>query len=245
MNNTSAILLFIHLMLLANLRFVHAQDSLSPCVVRMFNLGVSYKGECKDGLADGKGEANGLHRYDGYFKNGLPNGYGVYYYDDSTYYAGYFLNGLKEGKGESHFIRKGIADSIVKGYWSGNEFRGKKYITYDFDGGTKFDRYEINASPGTGHTISFEIYTTSGSPDGFPTDLQGKPGYVLKLDELNVGNNIIIRLLSEVITPTRTFVTYDINVFPAILYGTMSNGDSFKLHLYKNAKWTARFYVNK
>lgn len=223
----------------------HAQDTSSSCKVLMLNLGVSYKGDCKNGLADGQGEAVGRHRYIGIFKRGLPNGYGTYYYEDSSYYAGYFLEGLKEGKGETHYLRSGKADSTIKGYWSGNEFCGKKYIPYTFDGGSKFDRYDITPTPETGRTISFEISTTSGSPTGVPTDFQGKPGYVLRLDDLNAGNNIILRLLSQIDTPTRTFVTYDISAFPAILYGTLSNGDSFKLHLYKSAKWTVRLYVNK
>jgi hypothetical protein len=238
-------IIFIPLIILLKAGPIHAQDSTATCTVRVFNLGVSYKGECKNGLADGQGEATGIHRYKGAFKNGMPNGYGTYYYNDSTWYAGYFLDCLKEGKGEEHFSHKGKPDSTIKGYWSGNEFRGKKYITYDFDGATKFDRSEIIATPETGHTISFEISTASGSPNGAPFDLYGNPGYVLKLTDLNVGNNTIIRWLSETVTATRSVVTYDINAFPVILYGTLSNGDSFKLHLYKNAKWMVRFFVNK
>jgi hypothetical protein len=237
--------IFCFLLSLLHGSFANAQDNAPQCQVLVLNLGVSYKGECKNGLADGQGEAVGRHRYTGSFKYGMPNGYGIYYYDDSTYHAGYFLDGLKEGKGETHYIQKDKADSTIKGYWSGNEFRGKKYITYTFDGGSKFDRYDINPTPESGHTISFEISTTSGSPTGVPGDLQGKPGYVLRLDELNAGNNIILRLLSKIDTPTRTFVTYDISAFPAIIYGTLSNGDSFKLHLYKSAKWTIRFFVNR
>jgi hypothetical protein len=231
--------------LLLHTMIIHGQDSSSSCKVRLQTLGAAYRGACKNGLADGQGEAVGLHRYKGSFKRGVPNGYGVYYYDDSTYYAGYFLEGLKEGKGETHYTRKGKTDSTISGYWSGNEFCGKKYITYTFDGGSKFDRYDISPSAESGRSILFEISTTSGSPTGVPTDLQGKPGYVLRLDELNAGNNIILRLLSSVDTPTRTFVTYDISAFPAIIYGTLSNGDSFKLHLFKSAKWTVRLFVNR
>lgn len=224
---------------------VFAQDSTATCKVLLLNLSGTYKGECKDGLAHGQGEAAGINRYSGIFKYGKPNGAGIYYYNDSTYHAGYFLDGQKEGKGETHYVHKGRPDSTVKGYWSGNEFRGKKYITYAFDGATKFDRYEINASPQTGRTISFEISTTSGSPTGVPSDFQGQPGYVLRLVDLNAGNKAIIRLLSVVETPTRFHVTYDIDSFPVILYATMSNGDNFKLELYKPATWNVRLYINR
>lgn len=224
--------------------YVHAQDT-GSCKVLVLNIGVSYKGECKDGLADGQGEARGRHRYNGLFKFGKPNGYGIYYYDDSTYHAGNFLEGQKEGKGEMHFMHQGKPDSTIKGYWSGNEFRGKKYITYAFNGASRFDRYDISPTPESGRTITFDISTTSGSPSGYPSDFQGQPGYVLMLEDLSAGNNVIIRQLSEVNTPTKTHVTYDISAFPVVLYGKLSNGDNFQLDLYKPAKWTVKFYVNK
>lgn len=235
-------LIFILLMIT---HFAYAQDNSKTCKVLTVNLSGSYKGDCKNGVAEGEGEAIGLQRYRGSFKDGKPNGAGVYYYDDSTFHAGFFLDGQKEGKGESHYIRAGKPDSVVKGYWSGNVFRGKKYTTYAFNGGTFFDRYEINASPQSGRTISFEISTTSGSPTGVPSDLQGKPGYVLRLEDLTSGNSAIIRLLSVVETPTKFHVTYDIDRFPAILYGTMSNGNNFRLDLYKPATWNVKLYLNK
>ncbi|MEP7106375.1 MAG: hypothetical protein ABI760_00305 [Ferruginibacter sp.] len=228
-----------------NAGLIKAQDSTGSCKVLVFNLGDSYKGECKNGLAHGQGEAIGRNRYNGSFKYGKPNGYGVYHYDDSSYHEGYFLDGQKEGKGETHYLHKGKPDSTIKGYWSGNEFRGKKYTTYAFDGASKFDRSEIIGTPETGNTISFEISTTSGSPTGVPSDFQGQPGYVLRLVDLNSASKSIIRLLSTVETPTRFHVTYDISEFPVTLYATMSNGDSFKLELYKPAKWTVRLFINR
>ncbi|CAN5353962.1 hypothetical protein BH11BAC5_BH11BAC5_53990 [soil metagenome] len=222
-----------------------AQDSAQTCKVLTLTLDKTYTGECKNGLAHGQGEAFGQHHYKGTFKYGRPNGAGVYYYDDSTYHAGFFQDGQKEGKGETHYMHKGKADSTIKGFWSGNTYRGKNYVTYDFNGATMFDRYEIKATPETGRTISFEISTTSGSPTGVPSDFQGQPGYVLRLEDIVAGDKAIIRKLSTVETPTRFHVTYDIDSFPVKLYVTMSNGNNFTLNLYKAATWTVRLYVNK
>ena len=222
-----------------------AQDADSACKVLTLTLNQHYTGDCKDGLANGQGEATGQQRYKGTFKDGEPNGAGVMYYNDSFYHAGLFQDGQKEGKGETHYLRQGRADSIIKGFWSGNIYRGKNYVTYDFNGATMFDRYEIKASPQSGRTISFEISTTSGSPTGVPSDFQGQPGYVLRLDEINAGDKAIIRKLSTVETPTRFHVTYDIDSFPVKLYVSMSNGNNFTLNLYKAATWTVRLYVNK
>jgi hypothetical protein len=224
---------------------VTAQDSTQVCKVLTPTLNIRYTGECKDGVANGQGEAFGRHRYKGTFKYGKPNGAGVYYYDDSTYHAGFFQDGQMEGKGETHYLHNGKTDSTVKGFWSGNVYRGKDYKTYDFNGASMFDRYEIKATPQSGRTISFEIYTTSGSPTGVPSDFQGQPGYVLRLEDIVAGDGAIIRKLSTVETPTRFHVTYDIDTFPVKLYVTMSNGNNFTLNLYKAATWTVRLYVNK
>jgi hypothetical protein len=194
---------------------VTAQDAAQNCKVLTLTLDKSYTGECKNGLAHGQGEAFGQHHYKGTFKYGKPNGAGVYYYDDSTYHAGFFQDGQKEGKGETHYLQKGKADSTIKGFWSGNTYRGKNYVTYDFNGATMFDRYEIKATPESGRTISFEISTTSGSPTGVPSDFQGQPGYVLRLEDIVAGDKAI------------------------------SNGNNFTLNLYKAATWTVRLYVNK
>src|ERR1700712_5940081 len=101
--------------ILLNTSATKAQDSTSACRVVALNLLTRYKGECKDGLANGQGEAVGIHHYKGNFRNGIPNGYGTYYYDDSTWYAGYFQDGTKEGKGETHYLHKGKEDSTIKG----------------------------------------------------------------------------------------------------------------------------------
>jgi hypothetical protein len=93
---------------------LYAQDSSNTCKVELAMLTGSYKGDCKNGYANGKGEALGTHRYAGLFKNGLPHGKGTYYYTDGSYYTGSFQNGIKEGKGEMHYLRNTLSDSLIK-----------------------------------------------------------------------------------------------------------------------------------
>lgn len=244
MKNILLVIIFIAFLIFFNRRIAYAQDSASSCKVLSLNINTYYKGECKNGLADGQGEARGRHRYNGSFKFGKPDGYGIYYYDDNTYYAGYFLEGQREGKGETHYLDNGKPDSIIKGYWSGNEFRGKKYVTYSFNGATRLDRYEIKATPESGRTITFELATTSGSPTGIPTDFSNSPGYVLRLVQLEAAH-AAVRLQSSIDRASRSYVIYDIDAFPVTLFGTLSNGDNFTLELYKPAKWNVRFYINR
>ena len=37
--------------------------------------------------------------YDGEYKNGIKNGYGIYYYSNGERYEGIFSEGIREGKG--------------------------------------------------------------------------------------------------------------------------------------------------
>lgn len=129
-SHVTLILLFVFLKFNSAL----AQDSIQSCKIELTNLMGKYIGECKNGYANGKGEATGIHHYIGTFKNGLPHGTGIYYYNDSAYYSGNFQDGIKEGKGEFHYMRKGLPDSLVKGYWSADVFRGKLYVTNKISG---------------------------------------------------------------------------------------------------------------
>ena len=229
-----------------------SQDNTTTCKVLLNYLNIDYKGGCKKGLADGQGEAKGLrHRYVGLFQNGLPNGNGTYYYSDSVYYTGNFQDGIKEGKGETHYTKYNKPDSIIKGYWSGDEFKGKKYTTYLFKSETVFNHVDINSAEGGG-LLAIEISTTSGGPDGTITgfsDVDNKPtgnsGYVLTLDELATTDGKQIRQLSKTATAKSTTVMYQLSSFPAKLAGIFSNGNTVILELYKKANWTIKLNLNK
>ncbi len=92
-----------------------------------------------------------------------------------------------------HYLSGEKKDSVIKGYWSGNEYRGKKYKTYNFNAASRFDRWDVSPTAESGNMIMFEISTTSGSPKGLPSDLSGKPGYVMTLSEL-VSNDPLLAL---------------------------------------------------
>jgi hypothetical protein len=222
---------------------VLAQGS-EPCKVEVENLTGKYAGECKNGYANGNGEAQGLHRYTGSFRNGLPNGKGVYYYSDSVYHSGSFQDGIKEGKGETHYLRSGMTDSVIRGYWSADEYRGKSYQTYMFSGEGQFDLTEISPSAETGNTITIEISTTSGAPDGTPKSTSGSD-FVLTVTELATSDENTVKQVQTYSTASKFSATYQISSFPIKLQATLSNGRTFDLELYKAANWKARLYMNR
>ncbi len=230
--------LFVFAAVLANA--IYAQDSTAVCKVLSETINTSYTGECKKGLAHGKGEAKGLYRYVGNFKNGRPNGKGIMYYGDN-FFDGSFQEGLKEGKGEMHFINNGV-DSVVKGYWSGDEYRGKSYKTYQLTGANDFDRAEVTPSSESGNKITIEISTTSSDA---PKDVNGFRPSIELTELMSVKLNSLLKLISTTESPIKYTWTFEITEFPITLRGTLSNGRSFILELYKSANWTFKIYINK
>ena len=227
--------------LLSSPLILRAQDSVNTCKVLLESIKGEYTGECKKGLAHGKGESKGIFRYAGDFKYGLPNGKGILY-SGSNFFDGTFQNGIKEGKGEMHFIRINNTDSIIKGYWSGDEFRGKSYKTYQTDAISKFDHVEVSPTSGAGSRITVEISTTSRDLDS-PTY---NPRVSVVLTELiSVKLRSLIKLLSTSESANKSTWTFEITEFPITLRGELSNGQNFNLDLYKSADWMFRIFINK
>ena len=214
----------------------------ADCKVTDSNLSGIYQGECKNGMADGKGEAKGVHKYNGTFKAGIPEGNGTYYFNDNMYYIGAFKHGIKEGKGEMHYIRNG-SDSIVKGFWSGDEFRGRDYITYSLSGEKRFEQFEPRPSKETGNIVTFELSTTSGAPNGRSATVT--EGSVLLITELYSTNGVEVRKLSEFNSGFRSTVKYEIEKFPVKLTCHLTIGEPVYIELYKAAKWMIKVYLNR
>jgi hypothetical protein len=223
---------------------LQAQRDSTYCTVRWKDLQTWYTGDCKLGMAEGSGEAKGVHHYKGSFKDGMPDGEGVYDYSDSVFYTGHLQDGIREGKGEMHYLHRNFPDSIVKGFWSADEFRGKKYTTYTFNSSTTFDNLEIKPSSGSGNTITFEISTTSGSPNGAPSGT-GNSGFVLSLKDIISPSSSIVKTISKFESARKSYITYELSGFPCSLSGVLSDNSTFNLELFKSANWKVRFFVNK
>lgn len=72
----------------------------SPCRVLDPELAGSYAGGCKDGFANGKGEARGVAEYRGEFRMGMKHGRGVKRWPDGDRYDGEFADDRRHGTGD-------------------------------------------------------------------------------------------------------------------------------------------------
>ncbi len=220
-----------------------AQESVDSCKVLSKSINLEYRGPCKKGLANGIGEAKGIHQYKGNFKNGYPNGNGIYYYSDNMYFDGNFQNGIKEGKGEMHYKKNEQPDSIVKGYWSADVYRGKNYVTYTTDAVAKFDQVDISPSSQSGNKVTIEISNTSKSLDGKIYNSRGLDIYLTEL--VSMKSNSLLKLLSTNDSQLKSIWVFEVTEFPIQLRGVLSNGQNFNLELYKCADWLVRLFMNK
>ncbi|MBK8504163.1 MAG: hypothetical protein IPL46_19320 [Saprospiraceae bacterium] len=97
----------------------------NDCKVLLDKIGSQYTGDCKKGLAEGAGSAQGEDKYEGEFKKGLPNGSGVYTFGNGDVYTGEFKKGLKDGKGKMMIKLGGDQTREQVGFWIDDKYIGE------------------------------------------------------------------------------------------------------------------------
>lgn len=162
---TSILVLFL---LFINSHLILAQST--ECKVLLPELVGSYNGKCKKGIAHGNGVAEGKDKYDGRFKNGLPDGYGTYTYSNGSVYEGYFSEGKKHGNGKYRAIING-KDSSFNGVWKDDNF--VKFIvppSYKVNRSINVNRLTIQRV-GEGKRVFF-VFTQNGMTNSTISNLQ-------------------------------------------------------------------------
>ena len=126
------------------------------CKVLKPEISGQYSGDCKNGLADGKGIAEGQDTYEGKFKKGLPNGLGTYTWSTGEVYKGSWKDGKEDGNGQFTFKSKGC-DTTTTGVWKADVFSKIKVPeAYDVHRNNGIKRYNVTRL-GDGAKISLAI----------------------------------------------------------------------------------------
>jgi hypothetical protein len=109
----------------------------TACRVLDPELVATYQGGCKDGLAEGYGEAKGKAEYRGDFHAGRKHGKGVKTWPSGDRYEGEFVEDRKEGSGRYTWSPRGpFAGERYSGAWLNDLRQG--YGVYEWPSG---DRY--------------------------------------------------------------------------------------------------------
>lgn len=190
---------------------VSAQET---CNVLLPAISGKYEGDCKKGKAWGKGKAQGEDLYIGEFKDGVPEGKGVYQWKNGNTYDGEWLKGKKQGPGRITYKREGKKDSIVGGFWQKDQYAGlneKPFIIYS----RSSQIAKINLSKNTRddiNTIIIEVQNTTAGTSSLSRGVQPKPeitdislrrGNFLQITEGVSGPKSTVKQLNKVDFPFR------------------------------------------
>jgi hypothetical protein len=180
--------------------YVYAQQS--DCKVLLPAISGSYSGECKKGLAHGKGIAQGIDRYEGQFTKGIPNGRGTYKWANGNYYEGEWQKGMRHGAGKMVY-----PDSTVTGIWKNDEYAGKTDLPpYKITTSLNVSRSVIRKSISTANEIKISIMQ-GGVPNSTIED------FSLAFDsgqEFHMGNTYGIQNTSVPLYVKVTYLTWNV-----------------------------------
>ncbi|MDA3779115.1 MAG: hypothetical protein PF487_02600, partial [Bacteroidales bacterium] len=119
MNTFFKLLLLTFFSFVISINPIISQENIDKCKVLDKNINEYYEGECKKGLAHGKGIAKGIDTYNGKLKKGLPHGYGKYVWKNGSYYEGKWRKGKRNGKGKMY---NSLTKKETKGIWKKDVF---------------------------------------------------------------------------------------------------------------------------
>ncbi len=160
------------------------------CKVLKDDIAGEYIGPCKKGLANGQGMSKGENKYDGEFKNGLPNGKGTIVYANGGRYVGQWKKGLRHGEGTYIFNMDG-KDSIADGNWKADKYLGAKRIKqYEIVRKRSVSRYTIRKDEHSVLNRVKIVVKNSGETLRPPQNINGTPGVIFRNWDYAVYENI-------------------------------------------------------
>ena len=221
------------LLIVTNLIFsgflLKAQET---CEVKIKDIQGTYTGECEKGKANGKGKSVGLDQYEGEFKEGYPDGKGMYTWKDGHYYVGFFKKGKMEGKGDMYYEAQSGKDSVISGYWKKDKYYGeyeKQYIV--IANTTRINKIECSLTDKKGDNIFLTIHQKTGSSNVVGSSVS--PAYITSVSSISgfyysknnqIQTNSSLTRVQQVAFP-----------FHAIFY--LSNGENAEIKFFEKGNY--------
>lgn len=151
------------------------------CRVLKSGISETYTGGCKKGLAHGQGSATGIDRYEGQFRNGLPDGTGTYTWENGDIYTGEWKEGKRQGIGKYTFLAN-EKTTVQEGQWVDDKYTGPvipKPLVLSKEG---IDRFTFRKNGNVRNRVLIDIFQ-NGTRNTSVSDLliSSSSGYESKL----------------------------------------------------------------
>lgn len=195
------------------------------CEVKVKELQGAFTGGCEKGKANGTGKAVGTDQYEGEFKDGYPDGKGMYTWNDGHYFIGSFKKGKLEGKGDMYYESVSGNDSVISGFWKKDKYYGeyeKQFIV--IANTTRINKIDCSLTDKKGDNIYITVHQRNGSSSpAYVTNVSSISGFFYSKNN-QVQTNISLTRLQQVGFP-----------FHAIFY--LSNGENAEIKFYEKGNY--------
>ena len=214
-----------HILLIASFFIFCCFTSLAQqtCEVKLKDIQGTYTGECANDKANGKGKSVGVDEYEGEFKDGYPEGKGMYTWKDGHYFVGFFKKGNKEGKGDMYYESAKGEDSIIAGFWKKDKYVGEyehQFIVQSQSG--RISKVNCRFVDKKTRNITIEVHQLSNGA-GVQTQ-----AYIPTVGDVSVLNGTYYSKNSH--TMTNSSVTYLKDVtYPFRAIFTLTTGDATEI----------------
>ena len=215
-----------------------AQD----CEVLLDSLKGKYTGACNKGKADGEGKAEGVDSFSGNFKKGLPDGEGRYTWKNGNWYKGFWKKGIQNGKGEMHYLKTGLPDSIVTGFWKAGIYAGLYEKPYDvfYRSEAVTDVRVTRDSKSTLNELIVRVSNTTGNTAGIRSGFHP----VIKLISQDVKEGFFNLMQKQETGNYKNFYTFRSVTYPLRIQLYFERNHSVDIEFYEAGEWTVDVIVN-
>ena len=209
------------------------------CEVEKETLKGTYTGDCKKNKAHGKGKAVGTDTYEGEFKNGIPDGQGIYTWNNKSFFEGKFVKGLKEGKGIMTMRNESGKDSVIEGFWKKDEYMGKNEKPWQVHSKTGSVRnVDVDFTPDKLNRVKIIITNTTGGVTGL-----GGQSAQYKVDNLVLLSGSFQRQTSNETHYKSTETTYLEVMFPFRVKLQMVR-EEVEIEFFESGSYTVNISIN-
>ncbi len=158
----SHLIVLFSLILLLSCGQISGQEN---CRVFIPALSGTYSGDCKKGLAHGKGISSGTDSYEGQFRKGRPHGFGTYTWATGEVYTGQWKEGKRNGIGKFTFSTS-LNDSILDGQWVNDKYAGPVVPKPLIKSKEGVDRYSFRNNGNSKNRVMINMYQNGARNTG-------------------------------------------------------------------------------